>query len=433
MIIDVNGKKIAFGLSWKSLVGGGNPESMAVSRARADKSALIWTDAESFQVGLLPAADLSEKDAASLNQPVYAAARILTRIDGLKKNVLMVLNQPGGAGTFILVGIHKGKPKDRFDLVGISGEVLSQKIAEYRELVRNEPFDLIGDIRALDGIYPTPIGILADNVAEYCALHRPKSQVPLRKMGIAAGIVLACFLIAKVGAPVVMKKWREHHQQQMPDPQKLYDDAIKEVRTKPVLPATELGPWYAWFRGLPWDIGGWNLSAVSCSFTPSGAMFCALDYKRALVQATYKTFIAALPPQWAQSFRLDQDVVHIQTQSPVGRVGRVAQYMDSAPSAGDVTYNFQSQLQSYQVTGKYTLSAFTLFGADGIDPSALHNTYRAAAWTMDGPMRNFQLLAKFPSYALVSGINVQVQSDPQSSIDNSMFKATVKGQVLVKG
>ncbi|MGD6771362.1 hypothetical protein VQ049_13630, partial [Staphylococcus arlettae] len=83
--------------------------------------------------------DLSEKDAASLNQPVYAAARILTRIDGLKKNVLMVLNQPGGAGTFILVGIHKGKPKDRFDLVGISGEVLSQKIAEYRELVRNEP------------------------------------------------------------------------------------------------------------------------------------------------------------------------------------------------------------------------------------------------------------------------------------------------------
>jgi hypothetical protein len=126
-------------------------------------------------------------------------------------------------------------------------------------------------------------------------------------------------------------------------------------------------------------------------------------------------------------------VVHIQTQSPVGHVDRVAQYLDSAPAASDVTYDFQSQLQSYQVTGKYTLSAFTLFGADGIDPSALHNAYRAAGWTMDGPMRNFELLAKFPPYALVSGINVQVQSDPQSSIDNSMFKATVKGQVLVKG
>ncbi|CAB3767558.1 hypothetical protein [Paraburkholderia humisilvae] len=433
MIIDVNGKKIAFGLSWKSLVGGGNPESMAVARARTDKSALIWTDAESFQVGLLPAGDLTEKEASSLSEPIYAAARILGRIKGLKKNVLMALTHPGSARTFILVGIHKGKPKDRFDLVDISGEVLSQKIAEYRELLRNEPFDLIGDIRALDGIYPTPIDLFAENVDEYSALHRPKSQVPVRKVGIAVAIVLGCFLIAKVGGPVAMKKWREHHQRQMPDPQKLYDDAINEVRTNAVLPATELAPWYGWFRSLPWDIGGWNLSAVSCSFTPSGAMFCALDYKRALVQATYKTFMAALPTQWAHSYRLDQDVVHIQTQSPIGRVSRVAQFLDSAPTANDVTYNFQSQLQSYQVTGKYTLSPFTLFGADGIDPSALRNTYRAAAWSMDGPMRNFQLLAKFPPYAIVSGINVQVQSDPQSSIDNSMFKATVKGQVLVKG
>jgi hypothetical protein len=52
---------------------------------------------------------------------------------------------------------------------------------------------------------------------------------------------------------------------------------------------------------------------------------------------------------------------------------------------------------------------------------------------MDGPVRNFELLSQFPSYAIVSSINVQVTSDPQSAIDNSMFKATVKGQVLVRG
>ena len=34
MIIDVNGKKIAFGLAWKRLVGGGTPEAKAVSKAR---------------------------------------------------------------------------------------------------------------------------------------------------------------------------------------------------------------------------------------------------------------------------------------------------------------------------------------------------------------------------------------------------------------
>jgi hypothetical protein len=49
MIIDVNGKKIAFGLAWKRLVGGGTPEAKAVSKAREVKSALIWTDGGCFQ------------------------------------------------------------------------------------------------------------------------------------------------------------------------------------------------------------------------------------------------------------------------------------------------------------------------------------------------------------------------------------------------
>ena len=62
MIIDVNGKKIAFGLAWKRLVGGGTPEAKAVTKAREVKSALIWTDAEALQVGLLPSSDLTEKE-----------------------------------------------------------------------------------------------------------------------------------------------------------------------------------------------------------------------------------------------------------------------------------------------------------------------------------------------------------------------------------
>jgi hypothetical protein len=51
---------------------------------------------------------------------------------------------------------------------------------------------------------------------------------------------------------------------------------------------------------------------------------------------------------------------------------------------------------------------------------------------MSGPVRNFELLSKFPAYATVGSINVQV-SQPQTSINSSLFQVTVKGQVLVKG
>ena len=85
------------------------------------------------------------------------------------------------------------------------------------------------------------------------------------------------------------------------------------------------------------------------------------------------------------------------------------------------------------MAGKFTITPFGLFGADGIDASSLQNTYKVATWTMDGPVRDFELLGQFPPYALVSSISVVVQSDPQSTIDNSMFKATVKGQVLIRG
>lgn len=433
MIIDVNGKKVAFGLAWKRLVGGGTPESMAISRAREHKSVLIWTDGEALQVGLLPAADLTEKDVGAVKVPVFAAAKIVSRIPGLKKNVLLALNNPNKTGTFILVGIYKGKPRDKFDLADISGEILEQKVAEYRDLLKNEPFDLIGDVRGIEGIYSTPIGVLAEHADEGSAMHRPKAQLPVRKVGIAVGIVLACFLIAKVASPVIMKKWRDYHDPKQPNPQKLYDDVIAQARLTPSLKATDLGPWYQWFRELPWDVGGWRLAGTSCSFTPSALMVCAVDYKRALTQGTYKTFVAALPEQWKHAYKFDQDVAHVQVTSPIGLVGKVGQFLDQAPTENAVTMDFGSQLQGYQVAGKFTITPFGLFGADGIDASSLQNTYKVATWTMDGPVRDFELLGQFPPYALVSSISVVVQSDPQSTIDNSMFKATVKGQVLIRG
>lgn len=113
MIIDVNGKKIAFGLAWKRLVGGGTPEAKAVAKAREVKSALIWTDEEALQVGLIPSSDLTEKEAAALNVPVYAAAKVLSRIQGLKRNVLLVLNSPSKSGSFILIALYKGSPGTR--------------------------------------------------------------------------------------------------------------------------------------------------------------------------------------------------------------------------------------------------------------------------------------------------------------------------------
>ncbi|ENZ77913.1 MULTISPECIES: type 4b pilus protein PilO2 [Ralstonia] len=433
MIIDVNGKKIAFGLAWKRLVGGGTPEAKAVAKARELKSALIWTDEEALQVGLIPSADMTEKEAAALNVPVYAAAKVLSRIPGLKRNVLLVLNSPSKQGSFILIALYKGKPRDTFDLVDVSGDVLDQKIAEYREkLVRAEPFDIVGDARGIDGIHHTPIGVLAEFADAFSVMHRPKAQLPLRKVAVVLGLVVMGFGTVQFAIPMGMKKWQEHRQKQQPDPQKVYDDAIAAVRTNPAVGAPELGPWYQWFRTRPWDIGGWHLAAVTCTFTPSSVMACSVDYKRSIPQATYKTFQAAVPDEWKNAYRFDGELAHVQTSSPVGQVQRVAMLLDHAPTADVVTLNFGSLLQAYSVTGTYVLSPFALFGADGIEPSALQNPYRAAQWSMSGPVRNFELLSKFPAYATVATINVQV-SQPQTSINTSLFQVTVKGQVLVKG
>lgn len=433
MIIDVNGKKIAFGLAWKRLVGGGTPEAKAVAKARELKSALIWTDEEALQVGLIPSSDMTEKEAAALNVPVYAAAKVLSRIQGLKRNVLLVLNSPSKSGSFILIALYKGKPRDTFDLVDVSGDVLEQKIAEYREkLVRAEPFDVVGDARAIEGIHPMPIGVLAEFADPFSIMHRPKAQLPLRKVAVVLCLVLMGLATVQFGIPWAMQKWQQHRQKQQPDPQKVYDDAIAAARTNPAVGAPELGPWYQWFRTRPWDIGGWHLTAVTCTFTPSSTMACAVDYKRSMPQATYKTFQAALPDEWKNAYRFDGELAHVQTSSPVGRVQQVGMLLDHAPTADEVTLNFGSLLQSYSVTGTYVLSPFSLFGADGIDPSALRNPFRTAPWSMSGPVRNFELLTKFPAYATVASINVQV-SQPQASINTSLFQVTVKGEVRVKG
>ncbi|ANJ76308.1 type 4b pilus protein PilO2 [Ralstonia insidiosa] len=433
MIIDVNGKKIAFGLAWKRLVGGGTPEAKAVSKAREVKSALIWTDAEALQVGLLPSSDLTEKEAAASSVPVYAAAKILSRIPGLKRNVLLVLNSPSKSGSFILIALYKGKPRDKFDLVDVPGDVVEQKVTEYREkLVGAEPFDIVGDVRGIEGLHLTHIGVLAEFADAVSVMHRPKAQLPLRKVAVGISLLVMVFATVQFAIPMGMRKWQEHRQKQQPDPQKLYDENIASVRSNPAVGAPELGPWYQWFRSRPWDIGGWHLTAATCTFTPASVMACSVDYKRSMPQATYMTFQAAVPDDWKSVYRFDGELAHVQTSSPVGQVQRIGALLDHAPAADAVTLNFGSLLQAYSVTGTYVLSPFALFGADGIEPSALQNTFRAAQWSMSGPVRNFELLSKFPAYATVGSINVQV-SQPQTSINSSLFQVTVKGQVLVKG
>ncbi len=87
-------------------------------------------------------------------------------------------------------------------------------------------------------------------------MHRPKAQLPVRKVGIAVGIVLACFLIAKVASPVIMRNGGIITTPSNPIRKSLYDDVIAQARLTPSLKATDLGPWYQWFRELPWDVGG---------------------------------------------------------------------------------------------------------------------------------------------------------------------------------
>ncbi|WP_242610618.1 hypothetical protein [Burkholderia vietnamiensis] len=176
-----------------------------------------------------------------------------------------------------------------------------------------------------------------------------------------------------------------------------------------------------------------RLASTSCSFTPSALMVCAVDYKRALTQGTYKTFVAALPEQWKHAYKFDQDVAHVQVTSPIGLVGKVGQFLDQAPTENAVTMDFGSQLQGLSGGGEVHDNAIWTvrcrwnrreFVAEHIQSRNLDH-----GWTG----RDFELLGQFPPYALVSSISVVVQSDPQSTIDNSMFKATVKGQVLIRG
>ena len=61
MILDIHGKKLVFGMQWRTLTGSGTPTTLAANIAREVRAARIWHEDQALHLGYLNDADADAK------------------------------------------------------------------------------------------------------------------------------------------------------------------------------------------------------------------------------------------------------------------------------------------------------------------------------------------------------------------------------------
>ncbi len=106
MILDIHGKKIVFGMQWRTLTGSSTPSALAAGIAREVRAARIWHEDNALHMGYLSSADAQAK----VKDRLYSAAAAISRVPELVPNALFAfrLGPPGAPPLYLVCGIVKG-------------------------------------------------------------------------------------------------------------------------------------------------------------------------------------------------------------------------------------------------------------------------------------------------------------------------------------
>lgn len=424
MIFDVNGKRIAFGMQWKSRLSEGD-----VHRdARAAKSRYFWHADKAFYYGVLAETDSKQK----LKAPLYSGAIALMHRYQDIPNLMLVLEIP--AGGYIVCGIHQGRPRQGSDTIVQTQVEVSELLQEFKILCGGQSFQLLGDVH-LGGIERATMEDVLAGVDPSAQLRSTRSALvnPLAFVAVGSVVVIAgTYAYNSYSA----YKNAEAHRVAMAaqkNSQQLYVEELAARRQDGVILAKDVSSALAPLRAMSYSRGGWSLTKATCNLPPERQMVCTFEYlRRPEGRGTYETFVAVAKDFDNVEFAGEMiKAMKIFKALPFVDQGKA---IDAGRTQREEIIEFGSDLQRISHLGKSKRDEFQPFA---VPPSANASELTAppiavAGWELVGPFRNMKHLVEFPDYAIVSQLIVTYSDKPIYETDRSMATASVVGKVFSK-
>ncbi len=446
MILDIHGKKLVFGMQWRTLTGTGAPGTLAANIAREVKAARIWHEDQSLHMGYLDAAD----GQAKIKDKLYSGAATLARIPDVVPNAFFVfrLDAPGQPPIYLVCGIVKGRPRVGFDQVVHDEKTLAQLAADFPTKCDGD-FKLVGNAPELMALLPAdrrithlPFALeaLAAQAGPGALLKRPGASSQRKRLLVLATLALVGAVGWKYGKAEYDAYQRRLHP---PPPQKTpaerYAEDLAQRAATPVAPvATAMASWYRWFAdAVPLQIGGWTLATIACHDVTTPETTCLLTYEiqQGAKGLTNQTFLAALPDNFGVPTFLSGDTrAVVPAQVPVGARTPLATLLEKLPTAMDLRVHFGSQLQTlWPVASKAELKDVAIFGTVPTEGAAsLTHPVVSGAWEITGPLRNLSEFKGFGPQVVVKSIELAVNLNAAPDLKQSKFMLTVKGDAFAR-
>lgn len=432
MIIEHNGKRIAFGLNWKSRLSEGDVHG----DARAVKSKYFWYADKAVYFGTLPEEEVKKRQ----KSPLYAGAVALQHRFIDVPNLVMVLAVPKGNadypdGGYIVCGIHQGRPRSGYDKIVKTEVEVSEMLKAFKILCGIPGFELYGDVK-ISGITSASMDDVHKGADQTALMRKTKSAMVNPLAFGAVGVVLIGAL--GVGYNEYSKYKRAEAQRiamaAQKNSQQLYDEELVARRLDGTVLAQSVSTVLTPLRAMEYSLGGWTLGKATCNLPAEKQMVCAFDYQRPeRSKATYETFLAAAKQQFDNVEFAGGTIKAAKTfkSVPFTEQGKA---IDAAKTQRDEVIEFGSALQRLERLGKQKRDEFQPYGVPaGASAGELTSPpITAAVWEFTTPFRNMKELASFPGYATITQIEVTYTDRPAYELDSSLAMVKVTGKIFSK-
>lgn len=447
MILDIHGKKLVFGMQWRTLTGSGSPPTLAASIAREVKATRVWHEDQALHMGYLNEADAQAK----IKDKLYSAAAALSRVPELVPNALFVFRfeHAGGPPLYLVCGVIKGRPRVGFDQVVPDERTLSALVADFPTKCDGE-FKLVGNMPELLPLFPQDrrvshvefdLAKLVEVAGPSAVLKKPRSTSQRKQLLVVA-------LLAAVGTVGWKYGKAEYDAYQLrlhpPPPQKtpveLYAEDLALRGSAPIAPAaTALPALSRWFETVAQlSVGGWTLSSIKCEQLATPAADCSVTY--VIVDttrgATNRTFLEAIP-DWASSPKFqygDTTTVQVAAKVRLGDAQQLASILGRLPTPMSLRTDFGSQLQLLRpLAGKTALDDFVFFGlVPPQGPASIEHPVKAATWEVSGPLRNVTEFKTFQPSVVARSAEISVNLTTAPDLKQSKFMLIAKGDAYAR-
>jgi hypothetical protein len=432
MILEHNGKRLAFGLNWKSRFSEGDVHA----DARNAKSKFFWHGDKAVYIGMLPEGEVKKKQ----KSPLYAGVIALLQRYPDIPNLIVVLAIPESEaefpdGAFVVCGIHQSRPHSAFDKIVSSKDEVLELLISFKELCGGHGFGLYGDVK-LSGITPATFDDLHKGADQNALMRKTKSALVNPLVSGAAGIIVISAVIfgyntyskhQRAEAKRIAKSAQKNSQQ-------LYEEELNIRRQDPIVLAANVHTILAPLREMTFSLGGWSMKKATCNLVPEKQMVCAFDYQREEGSpATYETFLGSSKQQFSAVEFSGRTIkaVKIFAGLPFTKQGEA---IDAAKTQRDSIIEFGSTLQRLERFGKHKRDEFQPFAiVPGMNAAELTRpAISTAAWEFTTPFRNTKELAALPSYITVTQLDITYTDKPSYDLDTSLAMVKIAGNVVAK-